>query len=118
MLKFLRSFFSLITDPLPRMSFFVFLGAFFLSCFIYKFLRRFECRFFEYHLDDEDDAYENFTGSASATLAEPNMIYVNPIPFANVVDSSAVSYSPYRNSINPEDSTNYPSNVQNGHHHN
>ena len=110
MLKFLRSSFSLITDPLPRMSFSVFLGAFLLSCFVYKFLRRFESRFFENHLDDEDDdAYENFIGSATTSLAEPSVLCVNPTPFGNILDSSVVDYPLYRNSFKPDDSANNPS---------
>ena len=107
---------SLISDPLPRMSFFLFLSAFLLSCFVYKFLRRFESRFFEYHLDD--DAYENFIGSAATNLAEPNVWCVNLIPFGNDLDSSAVNYSPYKNSFIPENFSYNPSSIQNSHHQN
>ena len=72
---FFRNSFSLITDPLPRMSLFVFLGALFLSYFVYKFLSRFENRFFGYHLDFEDDTYENFIGSTTTITVGPNMLW-------------------------------------------
>ena len=114
MLNFLRNSISLITDPRPRMSFFVFLGAFILSYFVYKFLRRFEKRFFEYHLDEGDDVYENIAGSATTTLDEPNALCVNPNPFDNTLDSTAVNYPPYINSFIVADSVKNLSSVHSG----
>ena len=92
---FFRNSFSLITDPLPRMSFFVFLGTLFFSYFVYMFFRRFENRYFGDHFDDEDDAYENFIGSAITTSIELNVLCVNLIRFGNILDSSADNYPPY-----------------------
>ena len=82
---------SLISDPLPRMSFFLFLSAFLLSCFVYKFLRRLENRIFGYHFDDEDDAYENSIGSATTTSAGPDMLWANLVPYHSIPDSSIVT---------------------------
>ena len=89
MFNFLKNSFNLITDPRPRMSFFVFLGAFLLSCFVYKFLRRFENRIFGYHL--EDDTYENSVCSATFITAGSEMLWANAVPYHRIPDSSTVT---------------------------
>ena len=91
MFNFLRNSFSLITDPRPRMSFFVFLGAFLLNFFVYKFLRRLENRIFGYHFDDADEAYENSISWATTTSAGPDMLWANPVPYHSIPDSSTVT---------------------------
>ena len=46
------------------------------------------------------------------------MLCVNPVPFGNILNSSEVNYSPYRNSFKPDDFANNPSGIKNGHQHN
>ena len=100
------------------MSFFVFLGAFFLSYFVYKFLRRFETRFFEYYLDNEDDSRKNFLASATNISAGANVLLAKPNPIKNIFRSSRANFSPHRNSIKPDQSVIKPFSLQNNYQHN
>ena len=81
------------------MAFFVFLGAFILSYCVYKFLRRLECKYFGYHLDFEDDAYEILIGSATIISAGPETLWSNPVPNDNILDPYALNNHPSRNSF-------------------
>ena len=95
------------------------LGSFILSNFVYRFLRRYEKSYFEYHhLDDEDDAYENFISSTTTIFVGPKILWFNPNPFDNTSDSSAVNYPPYNNSFKLTDSVNNCCNIHNGFQHN
>ena len=46
------------------------------------------------------------------------MLCVNPVPFGNILNSSEINYSPFRNSFKPDDFANNLSGIENGHQHN
>ena len=98
MLVFFRNYVSLITDPHPRMAFFVLLGAFIMSYCVYEFLKGLECRYFEHHPDDED-TYEISIGSTTTITTASDMLWGNPVPNDNILDPYAVNKPSSRNSF-------------------